>query len=144
MTTFAIPLTWVYITKITITPVLASDVYSMIVATNENIHCHSLRTVLSRWNVLPVELTNTVTNSIEQLIGMKHTSPTFMYNFYYHINVGHLFPKCHFTYLLFLFRSGAPPILLLTADALTALWNLSATASSVVTIDATPAGDGEP
>ena len=56
-------------------------------------------------------------------------------------------PKCHFTYifLLFLFRSGAPPMTLLTVDCWTGVLTdprLPATASNVCTTDARLGGVG--
>ena len=71
---------------------------------------------------------------------MKHISPTFMYN---HTNVSEAdniyknLPQMsfHLYFLLLLLHSGAPPMILLTAGALTDP-RLPATASNVCTTDA--------
>ncbi len=91
----------------------------------------------------PSELTNT----IEQFIVYIHRNEAhFTYIYVYHNNVSEAdnidkkpSPKCHFTYIfwLFLFRSGT----LLTAGALTD-HRLPATASNVCTTDARLGGVG--
>ena len=71
---------------------------------------------------------------------MKHISPTFMHSIPMYLRLT-TFTKTlpqmsfHLYFLLFLFRSGAPPMTLLTAGALTAP-RLPATASNVCTTDA--------
>ena len=97
----------------------------MIMVTNEiTLSLHP--TAVNKRKVLPSELTNT----FEQFIVYVHRNEAhFTYIYVYHTNVfeaGNIFknlPKCNFTYLFlqFLFRSGAPPMTLLTAGALTAL-----------------------
>ena len=107
--------------------------------------------------VLSSELTNTIEqlSSLYTINGMKHISPTFVY---VNVPVGemcfipfeadnihkkhppHVISSCIF--LLFLFRSGAPPpMTLLTAGALTDP-QLPATASNVCTTDARLGGVG--
>ena len=75
--------------------------------------------------MLPSELMNTTEQFMVHcmFIGMKHISPTFIIPIYLRLTTFQKpSPKCHFTYifLLFLFRSGAPPVTLLNAGALTA------------------------
>ena len=73
-------------------------------------------------------------------IGMKHISPTFMYIIPMYVRLT-TFTKTlsqmsfHLYFLLFLFRSGAPPMTLLTAGALTD-HQLPATAPNVCMTDA--------
>ena len=98
--------------------------------------------------MLPSELTNT----IKQFIVYVHRNePHFTYIYVYHTNVleaDNIYkkktsPKCHFTYnvVLFLFRSGAPPMTLLNDGALTDP-QLPATASHWYTTDARLGGAG--
>ena len=54
-------------------------------------------------------------------IGMKHISPTFMYIIAIYLMMKTYRETFHLAFLLFLFRSGAPPMTLLTARALTAI-----------------------
>ena len=95
----------------------------------------------------PSELTNT----IEQFIVYVHRNEAhFTYIYVYHTNVSeadniyknpppNVISPIYF--LLFLFRSGAPPMTLLTAGALTDP-RLPATASNVCTTDARLGGVG--
>ena len=103
------------------------------------------------WNyrrkVSPYELTNTIEHSsLCTFIGMKHISPTFMYIIPMYLRLT-TFTKTlpqmsfHLYFLLFLFRSGARPMTLLTAGALTDP-RLPATASNVCTTDARLGGVG--
>ena len=93
----------------------------------------------------PSELTNT----IEQFIVYVHRNEAhFTYIYVYHTNVSEADniyknppPNIFLLFLLFLFRSGAPPMTLLTAGALTDP-RLPATASSVCTTDARLGGVG--
>ena len=78
---------------------------------------------------------------------MKHISPTFMYIIPMYLRLK-TFTKnpppsafLYFIYIYFFFRSGAPPMTLLTAGALTDP-QLPATASTVCTTDARPGGVG--
>ena len=78
---------------------------------------------------------------------MKHISPTFMCIIPMYLRRLTTFTKTlpqisfHLYFLLFLFRSGAPPMTLLTAGALTDP-RLPATASNVCTTDARLGGVG--
>ena len=71
--------------------------------------------------MLPSELKNTIElSSVCTFIEMKHISPTFMYiiyNVFEAANIYKTLPQMsfHLYFLLFLFRSGAPPMTLLTA-----------------------------
>ena len=94
----------------------------------------------------PSELTNT----IEQLIVYVHWNEAhFTYIYVYHMNVSEADniyknpPQMSFRlyFLLFIFRSGAPPMTLLTAGALTDP-RLPVTASNVCTTDARLGGVG--
>ena len=94
----------------------------------------------------PSELTNT----IEQFIVYVHRNEAhFTYISVYHMNVSEAdniyktLPQMsfHLYFLLFLFRSGAPPVTLLTAGALTDP-RLPATASILCTTDARLDGVG--
>ena len=85
-------------------------------------------------------------SSLCTFIGMKHISPTFMYIIPMYLRLK-TFTKTlpqmsfHLYFLLFLCRSGAPPVTLLTAGALTDP-RLPATASNVCTTDARLGGVG--
>ena len=85
-------------------------------------------------------------SSLCTFIGMKHISPTFMYIIPMYLRLT-TFTKTlsqksfHLYFLLFLFRSGAPPMTLLTAGALTDS-RLPATASNVCTSEARLGGVG--
>ena len=94
----------------------------------------------------PSELTNT----IEQFTVYVHRNEAhFTYIYVYHTNVSEadiIYKNPHpnvipHIFLLFLFRSGAPPMTLLTAGALTDP-RLSATASNVCTTEARLGGVG--
>ena len=94
----------------------------------------------------PCELTNPLNSSLCTFIGMKHISPTFMYIIPMYLRLTRFtktLPQMsfHLYFLLFLFRSGAPPMTLLTAGALTDP-RLPATASNVCTTDARLGGVG--
>ena len=86
-------------------------------------------------------------SSLCTFIGMKHISPTFMYIIPMYLRLTTftktLSPNVISTIfvLVFLFRSGAPPMTLLTAGALTNP-RLPATASNVCTTDARLGGVG--
>ena len=85
-------------------------------------------------------------SSLSTSIGMKHISPTLMYIIPMYLRLTTFtknLPKMsiHLYFLLFLFRSGAPPMTLLTAGSLTDP-RLLATASNVCTTDARLGGVG--
>ena len=97
--------------------------------------------------MLPSELTNTIK---QFSVYVHRNEPQFTYIYVYHTNVledDNIYknppPKCHFTYncVLFLFRSGAPPMILLNDGALTDP-QLPATASHLYTTDARLGGVG--
>ena len=82
-------------------------------------------------------------SSLCTFTGMKHISPTCMYiiPMYLRLTTFSKQMSFHLYFLLFLFRSGAPPRTLLTAGALT-YPRLPATASNVCTTDARLGGVG--
>ena len=89
MTTFAIPLTRVYIntenTFSSLIQLLASDVYTTIMVTNEIAlsHVYSLqRTSVNRRKVLPFEPTKTVTYTTEQFNVYVHRNEAYFIYIY--------------------------------------------------------------